>query len=77
MLLAKQRTKQMTFSEAVKACNAGTVVYYNNVPHLIEYTTAGGSVRPEEGIADIMPTNPAVMTAPTRVDVPDLSLTAE
>jgi hypothetical protein len=63
----------MTFSEAYKACNSDRVVYYKNEPHLIStpagypvlqggedvnvYTTAGGMVRLEEGIAHIRPLN--------------------
>jgi hypothetical protein len=45
----------MNFSEASRACKDERVVYFKDEPHIIVYTTAGGMVRPAEGIAHIRP----------------------
>lgn len=47
----------MNFNEAYGACKDERVVYYKNLPHRVTYATAGGQVRPVEGIAHIKPLN--------------------
>ena len=62
----------MNFNDAYGACNDERVVYYRDKPHLITYTTAGGTVRPAEGIAHIRPLNDDTKT---EVSVHEISLT--
>ncbi len=64
----------MRFTEASEACKKGHVVYRDGVPHIVEYATAGGAVRPIEGIAHIRRLNE---TAQREVSVHDINLTKE
>lgn len=43
----------MKFSEARDACKTHRIVYHEGEPHFIEYTAAGETVSPPEGIAEI------------------------
>jgi hypothetical protein len=43
----------MTFSETYQACNSGKIVYYKGEACVITYTTAGGVIRPAEGISNV------------------------
>jgi hypothetical protein len=43
----------MTFSETYQACNNDNIVYYKGEACVITYTTAGGVIRPAEGISNI------------------------
>lgn len=64
----------MNYSQSYKRCSEGGVVWYKGIAHVIEYTTAGGSVRPLEGIADIRQLNTKTVSC---VSVHDIHMDQE
>ena len=58
-----------SFTDVSKAVKSDYTVYIDGVPHKVVYATAGGAVRPIEGVADVYPTS-----ALRQVNVTDIEI---